>query len=50
MLELVERGVNVSRHGEINGLALVIPFQGEATVEATGPVNGDSVEGFDGVD
>ena len=42
MVEFVEGGFDVSRHGEIAGALGVVPVEADATVEGGGPVDGNS--------
>jgi len=41
---------NVVGHGSVDGASLVIPFEGDSTVELTGPIGGDGVEALQGGD
>jgi hypothetical protein len=41
VLELVEVGFNISRHGDVNVSIVLVPADGDATVEFAGPVGGD---------
>ena len=41
VLELVEGGFNISRHGNVDVSIVVVPVDGDTTVEFAGPVGGD---------
>ena len=48
MLESMEGGFDVSRHREVTGLFLVVPFDLYNKVGTAGPVGGCFVLGFEG--
>jgi hypothetical protein len=43
MLELVESCLDITWHGDVNGAAVVVPFDGETAVKGACPVGGDGV-------
>ena len=50
MVELQECLFDVAGHGDINVAFVVVPIDSEAAVEVAGPVDGEFVVGFDGID
>lgn len=44
MMEFVEGIGDVSGHGEIDGAVDIVPGEGDAAVDAAGPISGDGVE------
>ena len=46
VLEFVERALEVLRHGYVAGTIVLIPRNGQSTVEGPGPINGDGVHIF----
>ena len=50
MLELVERVLDILRHGYVTGPNGVIPRNSQATLEVPGPINGGGVQLFQCLD
>ena len=45
MIEALECVFDITWHGEVYGVVLVVPIKGDATVESAGPIGGDFVFG-----
>jgi hypothetical protein len=50
MVEFFECASDVAGHGDVDISFVVVPVEGETTVEVAGPVDSQVVVGSDGVD
>ena len=50
MLEFVKGCLDIFRHGDVTGACGIVPVNGDSVEEGTSPVDGDSIQFFEGLD